>query len=70
MINLSFKIYVHRSGRSVRGMSAQGTSIALCSPGENHFYTKIRNTLGKGNSQCFIQFVCFFFQFSIQVVNI
>lgn len=41
------EIYVHRSGRSVRGMSAHGTSIILCSPAENCNFEKIQNTLEK-----------------------
>ncbi|XP_065205121.1 uncharacterized protein LOC135835005 [Planococcus citri] len=41
------EIYVHRSGRSVRGLTAEGTSILFVSPSENYHFEKIRNTLGK-----------------------
>lgn len=54
----SSQLYVHRSGRSVRGISAEGTSVLLVSPSEHYFYDKIRNTLGKSKSCCFSSRKC------------
>lgn len=41
-------LYVHRRGRTARGVSAEGVSVALCGEKENKSFKRILNTLKIG----------------------